>query len=401
MKKIILILLIIIGISFTISVDANNDSKTLQDLLTELDALEQLYLEQENNLSLTEDEINTIKQELTNMSNEIAELEESLSNINGEVLDIFETIDIKEEQIYSLVQFIQQSSGENAYLEYAFGAESMTDFIFRYAVSEQLANYNATLVNDLNENILLAEQKNTEMINKTEELELKQDELIAKQTELGALANLIDEDAKKLSEEIQEAKQVISNYQAKGCTLNDKLSECGKVPLDNQFNRPLSSGVVTSNYGVRISPVTGYNEWHYAIDIGGNQVGTPIYSTASGVVVLVSYPKTPDVQDSSCGGNMVVIQHKINGVYYASRYLHLNEVYVETNQEVTASTVIGTVGGNEYYERCSTGPHLDFSIAAGLYGQDFYSFREPYTIDPATLIDFPPKGTGFNSRYTG
>ena len=61
--------------------------------------------------------------------------------------------------------------------------------------------------------------------------------------------------------------------------------------------------------------------------------------------------------------------------------------------------IIGAVGGGETYDRCSTGAHLDFSIAQGIYGKDFYLFRQPSTINPFTLVNLPNEGIYFTSRY--
>jgi murein DD-endopeptidase MepM/ murein hydrolase activator NlpD len=129
-------------------------------------------------------------------------------------------------------------------------------------------------------------------------------------------------------------------------------------------------------------------------------MGTSVYSTAAGRVVSVKRVTSPNIANSTCGGNMVVIQHYINGKYYASRYVHLHTISVSVNQQVTSNTIVGTVGGGEVYDRCSTGPHLHFDVGKGIYAQDFYSFRAPYTVDPRTLMNFPNNSsTYFKTRY--
>ena len=95
----------------------------------------------------------------------------------------------------------------------------------------------------------------------------------------------------------------------------------------------------------------------------------------------------------------MIIQHNLKGVYYATRYMHLSEILVTENELVDSNTIIGLVGGNEIYDRCSTGPHLDFAIARGIYAKDFFYFREPYTINPTSLISFPSLGIWFYSRF--
>lgn len=48
-----------------------------------------------------------------------------------------------------------------------------------------------------------------------------------------------------------------------------------------------------------------------------------------------------------------------------------SKIYVTENQTVTSNDIIGAVGRGEAYDRCSTGAHLDFSIAQGIYGKIF------------------------------
>ena len=248
------------------------------------------------------------------------------------------------------------------------------------------------------------------MIEDSKELKIKLDdekealnekniELKKQQDELGLKVTMLDEDSRDVLEDLADAKRTINNYKKMGCLPTDSLESCSQIPTDSDFLRPLTQGVITSGYGTRENPVSGGYQFHAAVDIGGNPTGTSVYATASGRVVLTSYVKNPDVPNSSCGGNFVVIQHKIGNTYYASRYMHLSKIYVTENQTVTSNDIIGAVGGGEAYDRCSTGAHLDFSIAQGIYGKDFYLFRQPSTINPFTLVNLPNEGIYFTSRY--
>ena len=257
---------------------------------------------------------------------------------------------------------------------------------------------------------VVAGLKLNKMIEDSKELKIKLDdekealnekniELKKQQDELGLKVTMLDEDSRDVLEDLADAKKTINNYKKMGCLPTDSLESCSQIPTDSDFLRPLTQGVITSGYGTRENPVSGGYQFHAAVDIGGNPTGTSVYATASGRVVLTSYVKNPDVPNSSCGGNFVVIQHKIGNTYYASRYMHLSKIYVTENQTVTANDIIGAVGGGETYDRCSTGAHLDFSIAQGIYGKDFYLFRQPSTINPFTLVNLPNEGIYFTSRY--
>ena len=135
---------------------------------------------------------------------------------------------------------------------------------------------------------------------------------------------------------------------------------------------------------MRIHPTKGTYKMHNGLDIGGNSTGTKVYASASGRVNKI-------VKKSSCGGNMVYIQHNVDGTKYRTVYMHLHDMYVKLNDIVTTSTVIGTVGGGESYDLCTTGPHLHFGVMKGWTGSSYY--------DPRNYIYFPAKGTKFTSRY--
>ena len=400
MKKIILFVFLFILLLPTFIPYSKAQGKTLQQLINDLDLLEQKFNDVNEEKKFTEEELNQITNNITLIGLKINEIENSIISIQTEIEQMNEEILEKEGKIKKLVNLMQKSEEKNFYLEFLFGSESLTDFIYRIQAIEQITAYNDKLIDDLNNMIEEVRQKDIDLKKEKEDLEKQNEELSKKQQELGSKVNILDEDARDLLEDIADAKKTINNYEKMGCSLNDTLEDCSRIPSDSSFLRPLTQGVITSGYGARENPVTGGYQFHAAIDIGGNPTGTSVYATASGRVVLTSYVKNPNVAGSSCGGNYIIIQHKINGVYYASRYMHLNQIYVTEGQEVTQNDIIGSVGGGEIYDRCTTGAHLDFSIAAGIYGKDFYSFRQPATINPYTLINFPLEGVYYTSRFT-
>ena len=374
-------------------------SKTLQELIDELNDLEIHLQEVSDEKNLTQEQLDEVTKNIINIGLEINEVENKMIELNDNIENNKIEIKNKEKQIKKLVNLMQKNDSENFYLEFLFGSEDLTDFIYRRQAIEQITKYNDKLVDDLNK--MIEEDKNLqiELDEQKEELNTKKIELQKEQEELGLKVTMLDEDSRDVLEDLASAKKTIDNYKKMGCFPTDSLENCSQIPADSDFLRPLTQGVITSGYGTRDNPVSGGYQFHAAIDIGGNPTGTSVYATANGRVVLAYHVKNPEVANSSCGGNFVVIQHKIGNAYYASRYMHLSKIYVTENQTVTSNDIIGAVGGGESYDRCSTGAHLDFSIAQGIYGQDFYLFREPSTINPFTLINFPKQGTYFTSRY--
>ena len=401
MKKGILFflsLIILMLLVYTTNLKASSD-KTLQQLIDELDDLELHLKEISDEKNLTQEKLNEINNNIIKVSFDINEVENKIIEINNQIDNNQLEIQKKEKQIKKLINLMQKSNGENIYLELLFGSSDLKDFIYRKQIIENITEYNDKLVKELN---LMIENSKVLKINldyEKEELNKKNTELIKQQNELGLKITMLDEDSRDVLEDLANARKTINNYKKMGCLPTDSLESCSKIPTDSNFLRPLTQGVITSGYGVRDNPVSGGYQFHAAVDIGGNPPGTSVYATASGRVVFTYHVKNPEIPNSSCGGNFVVIQHKIGNIYYASRYMHLSKIYVIENQTVTSNDIIGAVGGGEAYDRCSTGAHLDFSIASGIYGKDFYLFRQPATINPFTLMNLPKEGAYFTSRY--
>lgn len=403
-RKIIhFILVIVLTLPLIIfPMDIHAEAETLQDLFDNLNTLEDELKENASDKNLTEEKIKQIKNNIIKFGLDIKKIENSTIKLNNDITNLNEEIEVKDEEIKILINFLQLTSSQNMYLEYAMGASSITEFIYRFSVIEQLTNYNESLIKDISNKIEEKNNLSKALQSEKKMLEKKKVELSVEQNKLGEKMNFLDEDARSLEEDIADARKTIDNYKKLGCKNNDILEICSRIPPDSNFLRPLNQGRITSTYGIRDNPLNpgqGEYVWHYAIDIGGNSIGTSIYAAAAGRVVLVRYAATPWIPNSSCGGNYIIIQHKIGDIYYATRYFHLNDILVTENQEVTKETIIGLVGGGESYDRCTTGPHLDFAIAKGVYSQDFYYFREPYTLDPTSMINFPVLGIWYNNRY--
>ena len=399
MKKYIFLTLIPVILMSIIPSSKATSSKTLQELIDELNARELQLKEISDEKNLTQEKLNEITSSIINVGLEINEVENKMIELNNKIEDNKIEIKEKEKQIKKLINLMQKNNGENIYLELLFGSNDLKDFIYRKQIIEQITAYNDKLVDDLNKMIEDSKELKIKLDDEKEALNEKNIELKKQQDELGLKVTMLDEDSRDVLEDLADAKKTINNYKKMGCLPTDSLESCSQIPTDSDFLRPLTQGVITSGYGTRENPVSGGYQFHAAVDIGGNPTGTSVYATASGRVVLTSYVKNPDVPNSSCGGNFVVIQHKIGNTYYASRYMHLSKIYVTENQTVTSNDIIGAVGGGEAYDRCSTGAHLDFSIAQGIYGKDFYLFRQPATINPFTLVNLPNEGIYFTSRY--
>lgn len=109
------------------------------------------------------------------------------------------------------------------------------------------------------------------------------------------------------------------------------------------------NGLLTSGYGVRVSPITGQNRMHQGLDIAA-PMGSPIKSAAQGTVTRVGY--------ADDYGKYVEVSH---GFGVLSRYAHASAIHVKRGDKVKKGDVIGAVGMTGR----TTGPHLHYEIEIG------------------------------------
>lgn len=391
-KRIITIFLIILFLSPSMSVQA----KTLGDLKDELKKAKEEYNKAKEEKVLTESQMTQVNSNIQKAQRDIAQISTDVEKLNNEIDELNVEIENKTEEIKKIVNFAQVSNGESAYLEYVFGANDFTDMIYRTAVAEQLSKYNKNLITKFNKQIEDNKQKQKDLAKKQDEIKVKQKELEKQYSTLGSKLEDIVDIKVDAEESIKVQQEIIDMYQKKGCKDNENILTCGKkiLPPDTRFWRPLTSGVITSNYGYR-----SFNggEFHTGIDIG-KKSGTPVYATANGTVAALTVRY-------SCGGNMVYIHHKVRGRYYTSLYMHLKSINVKKGQTVTKNTIIGYVGGDKTtpWDGCTTGAHLHFTMLNGLVGTNYTAWSSKFyssLINPRGYVNFPGLGRSFNDRFT-
>lgn len=399
MKKIPIILLLLF--LFTSAV-TNTNARTFGELKKELETEISNLKNNEAQKQLTEEEIKKVNSSITANRNEIDKITKEVKTLNDEIVKLNEEIEKKEEQIKAIINFTQISSGESEYMEYLFGAADFTDFIYRAAVAEQLSNYNNNLINEYNETIKQNQEKTKELETKQQSLEKQQIELEKNLKLLGD--KLIDnnEEKQSIEDQIKYLKELVQVYEDRGCKDNEEISTCGtaSLPTSTQFYRPLVNGTVTSEFGPR------WGSFHYGTDMSTSMNGeVNVYASGAGVVSGITWK-------SNCGGNMIFVHHKTSsGATYTTIYMHMHYIYVSVNQVVTADTVIGTMGGNPSYpsapgytpwDSCTTGAHVHFQVATGLYGVDYSAWNtlRAKSFNSRNFINIPAKGVWFSGRTT-
>ena len=332
------------------------------------------------------------------------QINETLDNINVVTNNIAQTeIDLEDaketeaNQYSSMKLRIQYmyENGDESFLDILFSSDSMIDFLnnaeyiseisqydrqrlieygqTRERVSELLSSLE-TQKSDLQTQETLYENQLAELEEQKAVLDsnkAEQEVLQASYTDLynaksNELANLESQQSdteyqKQLAlKEVEEQEQILEQtrreYQA-------WLEEQARLKLDANaavaaklaeinvtgFTWPVPGfNTITSQFGMRMHPILGYEKLHDGTDISGAGInGTPIHAAYGGTVILA--------QSYWGYGNCVKIDH---GGGVVTLYAHASSILVSVGQKVNAGDTIALVGstGN------STGPHLHFSL---------------------------------------
>ena len=382
---------IFISLMFMCSFNAvsNNTSlKDLKDMLAKYKATYDTVVNKQNQL---QKDMKNIEGELDKISKEIDEYEESIKQSKARVAELEENIKEKQAEIDNLLSFLQIADEDNIYLEYIFNAKTYADFIYRSSVVEQLTKHNDELITEMSNLIEENKQEQQRLEEKIDESEKTIDRLNETLRKYNlTMDDLVDDhkDAKADYEASQKEVEAYEKlYKQNNCSETTPIIDCIDIPYASGFIRPLVSGSITSEYGLRYHPTLHYYRMHNGIDIGV-AMNTNVYAVAAGIVSKVVRVARPNVPNSSCGGNMVYIKHRVNGKEYTSVYQHLHSINVNEQDFVTASTVIGKSGGGESYDKCTTGPHLHFGMMKGSTYEN-----------PRNYVNFPPLYGRFTSRW--
>ncbi len=110
--------------------------------------------------------------------------------------------------------------------------------------------------------------------------------------------------------------------------------------------RPITSGWLSSYYGMRTHPISGKREMHKGIDFA-SKMSDPVIAVAKGIVTFAG---------TKYGyGKMVDVNH---GNGYVTRYAHASRLLVSVGDTVEKGFQIAEIGTSGR----STGPHVHFEV---------------------------------------
>lgn len=334
------------------------EAKTLQqyknevaDLETKLDKTERLSAEAER-------QIRSKRNAIASATNTIDENKETVEESKLLVAESEEKIKIKNTELEDVIKVLQYTgvNSDEMYMDYVFEASSVYELMERQSVVEQIVNHTIEELETLEDLITQNKKLQTQLAEDNVKLENSitayENQLLDLQEEISKLATV----GLDYKSQIEAQRGLIKIYEQAGCKNKDDIDDCyyAKINGNGQFSRPLSSGTVTQKWS---------NGVHYGIDLGGVPAGTNVYAPANGTIVYTKHKW-------NCGGNIIYMHAVVGGQKYTIEMAHLKTIKVKIGQVVKKGQVIATQGGDKstwYYDSCTTGTHMHYSISYGYY----------------------------------
>ena len=156
----------------------------------------------------------------------------------------------------------------------------------------------------------------------------------------------------------------------------DYYDQNGKSARKFLIRKPITSGQMRSEFGMRRHPVMGYYKMHTGVD-WADRIGTPIIAAGNGVVIKAGW--------QSGYGRRIEIEHA-NG--YTSTYSHMSGFArgISEGVRVRQGQIIGYLGNTGL----ATGPHLHYEVLVNGRFVDPMRVRVPRgrELEGRTLAEF-------------
>jgi len=346
---------------------AQEDRKKIQSNITDIQGMVEELEDQKEDLAVYVTELDA---DLEEIQNKIAELKELIENKEAEITQA--TADLEEAERIQLEQYeamkkrikFMYEKGDSYYVELVFSAANFGDMVNKADYIEQLSNYDKKKLEEYIANCEYVEACKLSLESEKEVLDVAKAEVENEEANLETLISEKEHEIVSKQTDIDNKEAAIKEYEAEIAAQNEIIRALEAEVLEEKKRLAEESGNaikydggvfafpapsykrVSDDYGWRIHPILGVEQFHNGIDFAAPG-GSPIICAYDGQVVAADYSGTM--------GNYVMVNHG-DGVY--TIYMHASALYVSKGEKVVRGEKIAAVGSTGR----STGNHLHFSV---------------------------------------
>ena len=387
-KKIIVITIISILLLYTNTLIVSNAANEISNYQAEQKQNESKITETQEKMKEVEKikdetlkEVEKLNVQISDYEGQIETLDEQIVSTNKKIEDAQTKLQKAQKDYENQEKLLKErlvasyEAGETSYLDFLLSSESLTDLISNYYLVEEIASYDAELLDKIEKEKKEIEQAKQTLENSKKELATQKAskqsvslQLKTSKSEKDKYVSQLSEEEKQLQSRIDQLKKdnqsIDAKIKAKQAEIEAALKRQQEQNRKNSNNSNSGSNNSSSNSGTSssgfIKPVNSYvttgmyyssGAYHGAVDFGAAGVnGMPVYAAADGIVHTTAALTTSY-------GNYVIIAH-YNGVYTLYAHGQAGSICVSEGQAVKQGQQIMRVGstGN------STGPHLHFEV---------------------------------------
>lgn len=349
-------------------------TKSLQEAQDEKAQLEKALKEAQGTIEDLKDSKGDIESKVTELNQQLIDISARITDLENQLTakseDIQETKDElagakeREAQQYAdmkvRIQFMYEN-GQTSYLEALLSSRNISEFLNSADYIAQIQSYDRQKLTEYQDTVESIVNLEAQLEQEYTDLEALKSTVESNKATVAAMMRQKELELADISGDIEDAQSDADYYAAEIQAQEELIAAIKRAEAEKAaagveehpytggaFRWPCPSSTrVTSDYGTRVSPMSGASSNHKGIDIGAS-AGADIIAAADGTVTAASY--------SSAAGNYVMIDHG-GGLYTV--YMHASSLLVSPGQTVSAGDVIAKVGSTGI----STGSHLHFGVS--------------------------------------
>lgn len=321
LAKILGITISIILIFQNITVFAASNKTDLQNEQSEIDEkIKQLQEEQEEIHQNKSDAMKAVEDliyQISDAEEEVSDLEDQIEELQNQIASREKDIETKQQEYNEQEDLLDArvitlyKSGNTSYLEILLNASSMSDFLSRYYLAEELIKCDKELMNSIIEQKQNLENEKAQLEEDKKSLDSSLAEKESITNQLKNLKNQKQSYVTQLTAEEKENQAEIEKMEEDRKEIDAKLKkiaeeEAKKSNTQTVVSTPSASGYISPIPGTSSKSITcgfyGYSN-HGGADFGGHY-GEPVLAVKDGTVVI-SEAKSGSIKNYDSNGKVI------------------------------------------------------------------------------------------------